>query len=96
MNLQSSHSCFNTETSPLLYLSRILIMSPYPNSLKMGSTSHFFIDLPNEAKNATDVKSRISSIGIRSSARNHFDSSDTGPHTARAMTTKTAARLTAP
>ena len=62
----------------------------------MGSTSHFFIDLPNDAKNATDVNSRISSIGIRSSAINHPDSSDTGPHTAKTMTAKTAARLTAP
>ena len=32
MNLQSSQSCFNTETSPLLYLYRILIMSPYPTA----------------------------------------------------------------
>ena len=62
----------------------------------MGSTSHFFIDLPNDAKNATDVKSRISSIGIRSSAINHFDSSDPGPHTAKTMTANTAARLTPP
>ena len=62
----------------------------------MGSMNHLRIALPNEAKNATDVRSRISSIGIRSSTKNHFDSSGKGPHTANTMTAKTAARLTAP